>query len=140
VARAAAKPAGRAPATLVRMIERIDDMPAGTWGLRASGKLTRADYEDVLEPVMKEAIASDEARMVVVIADYDGIEPGAALEDAKVGLQVQLRNRSAWKRIAVVTDIEWMAKTMRAFAWLLPGELEIYGLDRVEDAKAWAAG
>jgi hypothetical protein len=27
------------------MIERIDDMPAGTIGLRASGKLSREDYQ-----------------------------------------------------------------------------------------------
>ena len=30
------------------MVERIDDMPAGTIGLRASGKLTRDDYREVL--------------------------------------------------------------------------------------------
>ncbi len=32
------------------MIERIEGMPAGTIGFRASGKLNRADYRDVLEP------------------------------------------------------------------------------------------
>ena len=32
------------------MIERIEEMPAGKMGLRASGKLTREDYRDVLEP------------------------------------------------------------------------------------------
>jgi len=32
------------------MIERIEDMPAGTVGLRASGRLTREDYRKVLEP------------------------------------------------------------------------------------------
>jgi hypothetical protein len=32
------------------MVERIDDMPAGVVGFRASGKLSRADYRDVMEP------------------------------------------------------------------------------------------
>ena len=36
------------------MIERIEEMPAGTMGLRASGKLTREDYRDVLEPALRE--------------------------------------------------------------------------------------
>lgn len=33
-------------------IERIEGMSAGTVGLRASGKLTKADYTDVLEPAL----------------------------------------------------------------------------------------
>jgi hypothetical protein len=32
------------------MIERIEDMPAGTIGLRASGKLTREDYQELSSP------------------------------------------------------------------------------------------
>ena len=31
------------------MIERMDDLPTGVIGLRASGKLTRDDYRDVFE-------------------------------------------------------------------------------------------
>ena len=31
------------------MVERIDDMPAGTIGLRASGKLTVDDYRQGLD-------------------------------------------------------------------------------------------
>src|SRR4029453_3683379 len=37
------------------MIERIDDAPAGVIGIRASGKLTKDDYESVLEPALKGA-------------------------------------------------------------------------------------
>jgi SpoIIAA-like len=122
------------------MVERIEDMPAGVVGLRASGKLTRDDYRDVLEPGLKEAMDSGEARVVFVIADYDGIEPGAAIEDIKTGLGVQLSHREAWKRLAVVTDIDWMAKAMHAFAWAMPGELAVYGMDELEEAKSWVAG
>ena len=34
------------------MIERIEGMPGGTIGLRASGKLSKADYTEVLEPAL----------------------------------------------------------------------------------------
>lgn len=30
------------------MIEKIEDMPAGTIGFRASGKLSREDYREIL--------------------------------------------------------------------------------------------
>jgi hypothetical protein len=35
----------------------MHDMPAGTIGLRASGKLNKADYREVLEPALREAVA-----------------------------------------------------------------------------------
>jgi len=42
------------------MIERIADMPTGTVGLRASGKLTREDCVDVIDPALTEAGAAVE--------------------------------------------------------------------------------
>lgn len=121
------------------MIERIEEMPAGTLGLRASGKLTRADYRDALEPALKEAVESGEARVLFVITGYQGLEGGAVLEDVKTGLEVELRNRSAWKRLAVVTDADWIAKAMQLFGWLVPGELATYGMDELDEAKRWVA-
>ena len=59
------------------MIERIDDMPAGTIGFRAHGVLTKEDYVSVLEPVLREAIDGGEVRMLFELASFDGLEPGA---------------------------------------------------------------
>jgi hypothetical protein len=49
------------------MIERIDDVPAGVIGIRASGKLTKEDYQRVLEPALREAIDSGDARVLFVL-------------------------------------------------------------------------
>ncbi len=46
----------------------------------------------------------------------------------------------AWNRTAVVTDVDWIAKAMHMFGWLTPGEVKLYGLDGLEDAKTWVAG
>lgn len=122
------------------MIERIENMPPGTTGLRASGKLSKDDYRDVLEPALNEAVASGELRLVFALTDFDGLEPGAWVEDAKTGLRVWVRDHAAWKRFALVTDVEWVAKAMHLFAWLTPGEVMIGGLDSLEEAKTWVAG
>ncbi|HEX6689105.1 MAG TPA: STAS/SEC14 domain-containing protein [Solirubrobacterales bacterium] len=122
------------------MIERIDGMPTGTVGLRASGKLSRDDYREVLEPVLREAVDSGELRLVFVLTDFEGLEPGAWIEDVKTGLRVWVRDHSAWKRFALVTDVEWVAKAMRAFAWMAPGEVSVYRLDQLEEAKRWVGG
>jgi hypothetical protein len=121
------------------MVERIEGMPDGVIGVRASGKLTRDDYREVLEPAIKDAIESGEARLLFVLETYDGIEPGAWLEDAKTGIGVEVAHRKEWKRMAVVTDVEWIAKAMHMFAWAMPGELGVYGLDELEEAKGWVA-
>jgi hypothetical protein len=122
------------------MIERIEGMPTGAAGLRASGKLNREDYREVLEPVLREAVESGELRLVFVLTDFEGLDPGAWIEDVKTGLRVWVRDHSAWKRFALVTDVEWVAKAMRAFAWMAPGEVSVYRLDQLEEAKRWVGG
>jgi hypothetical protein len=123
------------------MVERMDDMPAGVIGLRASGKLTKDDYTGALEPALKEAMDSGEARVVFVLTEFAGLDLDATFEDIKTGLGVEFAHRQDWKRLAVVTDVDWVARAMRMFAWAMPGELQVYeDLDKLQEAKAWAAG
>jgi hypothetical protein len=122
------------------MIEPIEGMPAGTIGLRAAGKLSLADYRDVLEPALSRGVQSGELRLAFQLTDFDGLEPGAWIEDMKVGLRVWVREHSAWKRFALVTDVGWVAKATHLFAWLAPGEVKIFELDELEEAKSWVAG
>jgi hypothetical protein len=93
----------------------------------------------VLEPAPAEGVESGELRLLFVLADFDGLEHGAWVEDAKTGLKAWMRDRSAWKRFALVTDVEWVAKAMRMFAWATPGEVLVRGLDGL-DERAWVAG
>lgn len=121
------------------MIERIEGMPAGAVGLRASGKLSKEDYTEVLEPALREGVGSGELRLLFVLTDFDGLEASAVAEDFKTGVQVWFRDHSAWKRFALVTDVEWVAKAMHMFTWLTPGEVLISELDGLEEAKRWVA-
>lgn len=122
------------------MIERIEAMPAGTVGFRASGKLTRDDYRQVLEPVLTEAVESGEIRMLFSLTDFQGLEPGAWFDDVKTGLGLGLGHHSAWKRSAIVTDVEWIGKAFQLFAWMTPGQVKVFPeLDQLEEAKSWVA-
>ena len=122
------------------MIERIDDMPAGTIGLRASGTLSGDEYRQVLEPALRDGIDTGELRLVFVLTDFHGLDMAAIPEDVRTGLSAWFGHHSAWKRFALVTDVEWVAKAMHMFAWLTPGDVMICDLDQLEDAKAWVAG
>lgn len=121
------------------MIERIDGMPPGTVGLRAAGKLSKEDYTEVLEPALREGVESGELRLLFLLTDFKGLEPSALPEDVKTGLRTWARDHSAWKRFALVTDVEWVAKAMHMFTWLTPGEVLIRDLDGLEEAKGWVA-
>lgn len=122
------------------MIERLADAPDGVLGLRSSGKLTRADYVDVLEPALREAVESGGIRLLFVLEDFDGVEPGAWLEDMKTGLGAWVKHHSAWQRMALVADVEWIVKATRMFAWMAPGEVRTFGSAELEEATEWVAG
>jgi SpoIIAA-like len=44
-----------------------------------------------------------------------------------------------WKRIALVTDVEWMIHLTQLFGWMTPGELRDFPLSERDDAVARAA-
>ena len=116
-------------------------MPQGTVGFRAAGEIEREDYDEVLVPELRRAVeAGTGLRTLYVIEDLDEIEPGALWADSKLGFDLGVRHHDAWVRSAIVTDIDWMARATRLFAWMIPGEARVFGLGELEQAKAWVAG
>lgn len=123
------------------MIERLTGMPAGTVGFRAAGDIEAEDYEEVLVPELRRALeAGGGLRTLYLIEDLDEIEPGALWADTKLGFDLGVRHHGAWVRSAIVTDIEWMARATRLFAWMIPGEARVFPLAELAQAKAWVAG
>ena len=119
------------------MIRLLSDLPENVVGIEVSGTVTDDDYERVLVPAVRERLASVGAiRIVYVIGkDFDGWTMGAMWEDAKLGLG-ELKE---WERVAVVTDKDWVRHVVGAIGWMVPGDVRVFGLDGLEDAKAWAA-
>ncbi|KUI44050.1 hypothetical protein AU197_21980 [Mycobacterium sp. IS-1590] len=122
------------------MIEVLPNMPDGVIGFRVSGRLSGEDLRD-FKPEMEQRLQGDEVRIVEIIAPtYEGFGPGGLVEDLKLGFGALISHHSAFKRIAVVTDKEWVVHTLHALAWMVPGEMALFGLDELEQAKTWAAG
>jgi SpoIIAA-like len=124
------------------MVERIEDMPDGTIGFRATGKLTKADYEQVLMPPLRELVeAEKEIRLLFVASDeVEQLELSAVGADIKAGWDLGARHMSLWRRTAMVTDLAWLTKAARAFGWLAPGELRVFGVGQLSEATEWVAG
>ena len=90
--------------------------------------------------ITEQLTSGREIRIVEVIDDYAGFGPGGLMEDLKLGIGSVLPNHSAFKRIAIVTNAEWITHTLHALAWIVPGEMAVFRLDELERAKQWAAG
>ena len=118
------------------MIKQLNDLPAGIVGFEASGKLSANDYRDVVIPALESAFKSGEVRFLIVMTDFGGLSGGALWQDLKVGVE-HLRG---WKRIALVTDIDWVTHATHLFGWMTPGETKTFSLDQRQEAIAWVAG
>jgi hypothetical protein len=121
------------------MIEVLSDLPPGVSGIRLSGRLSGKDFRD-FRSKWETMIGTDEIRFVEVIADdYEGFGPGGLIEDARTGFGALLHHRSAFTRMAIVTDKEWVVHVLHALAWMVPGEFKIFSLDQLDQAAQWAA-
>jgi hypothetical protein len=123
------------------MIEVLDEMPAGTIGIRATGRVTGEEYRELVLPPMRAAAEAGDVRMVFAAGpDFERFELGALAQDARAGITLGIGHPHAWKRVAVVTDVDWIVKSIHMFAWLTPGEVRVFDLDGIDEAKAWVAG
>ncbi|NII10428.1 STAS/SEC14 domain-containing protein [Oleiagrimonas sp. C23AA] len=117
------------------MIEQIPGMPAGTIGFRARGKLTAADYENVIVPDIEAAFTLHrKLRILYAMAgDFDGFEPRALWDDAKLGL----RHFTGFERVAVVADDASLRKTVHLLEAVIPADVREYESDDFAKAMAW---
>jgi SpoIIAA-like len=123
------------------VVERIDGMAAGTLGFRLSGRITRDEYFQVLDPIREQLDQGKKVSFLVETApDFQGLDLGALWEDVKVAGTVGLKYRSSWERLAVVTDKDWMRHGIAAFGWLIPGQIRVFEPAALEEAKAWTGG
>jgi hypothetical protein len=101
----------------------------------------REDYDDLLVPELHRALeAGGGLRTLYLIEDLEEMEPGALWADAKLGFDLGVKHHSSWVRSAIVTDIDWMARASRLFAWMMPGEARVFETSELEQAKAWVSG
>jgi len=116
------------------MIRVLKDMPAGVIGLEAIDEVEKEDYENVIVPLIDNAIAEHGKVRLVYVLGHD-FDDDAVWEDLKLGV----RNPASFERIAVVTDARWVRPAIKAFSLLWPGQAKAFALAHLDDAKRWAA-
>jgi hypothetical protein len=115
------------------VMSQLEGLPTRVTGFEATGKIAAEDYRDVVLPALKQAAQSGDVRFLIVMREFDGISGGAIWQDLKVGIE----HLHAWKRIALVTDVNRMGHLTDLFGWMTPGETKTFALDQREQAIQW---
>lgn len=119
------------------MIERLKDLPAGIDGVKAIGKISKEDYEQVFVPLFDEMRREGRhTRFLYQVGpEFEGFTPGAAWEDAKIGLH----SMRLFDGCAVVTDLSWIQEMTRLARFLVPCPVGVFGNQERDKAIAWLA-
>lgn len=116
------------------MIRPLTRMPVGTLGFEASGTVTAEDYETVLVPALAAAAEAGPIRLLYLLGDdLESYSAGALWSDTRLWAD----HRGSWERVAVVTDVDWVEKAVKAFGWMMPGAVRVFDDDDVDEAKLW---
>ena len=117
------------------MLEPLKNLPPGISGLKAVGTLTRNDYETVLEPLLEDARREGRhLRFLYELGpEFEGVTPGAAWEDAKVGL----RSLSLFEGCAIVSDADWISRVTRFAGFLMPCPVRVFPTSERAEAVRW---
>jgi hypothetical protein len=113
----------------------MTDMPPGTLGFEAVGEVEDDDWEEAVEPVLRDEIAAGrDVRLLYLIGPQSrGVEGDAMRADTGF----RARHATSFERVAVVSDEDWMRPALRALSALLPGKARGFRVRELDDAKAW---
>ena len=119
------------------MLKKMRDMPIGTVGFEAIGKVEDDDFEDVVEPVLRaESAAGRKIRLLYLLGpelrEYEG---DTLAEEMKFAA----RHPTQYERVAVVSDEDWLRPALRVLSVLVPGQLRAFPVARLAAAREWLA-
>jgi SpoIIAA-like len=123
--------------TETAMLRRITDMPSGTIGFEAVGEVDDDDWEEAVEPVLRQEIADGRKVRLMYVLGPEAREVESDAFEADTGFRA--RHASSFERVAVVSDEDWMRPALAALSFLMPGKAKGFRVREIGEAKGWLA-
>ena len=119
------------------MLTKIEDVPAHVAAFKATGKVDKHDYENLLVPELerKDKEHGHLHMLMVLETPVKNFTLGAWMEDAWMGL----KHYRGWRKIAIVTDESAVGTFTNKFSFVIPGKAKGFKLAELETAKKWVA-
>jgi hypothetical protein len=116
------------------MIEVVESQGKVLW-LRARGKLSRADYQEVLIPRLEAVLKEHgKARLLFHLApDFACWELGALWDD----LVFDLKHKDDFEKLAVVGAARWADAAVKIFSRFMSGEVKTMLEEQLAEAWEW---
>ena len=117
------------------MLEKLEDLPREIEGVRASGIVTKEDYEDILSPLIDKARRDGSSiRLLYHFGpEFAGFSPGGAWEEARIGLH-SLR---LFAGCAIVSDVAWLREATRFVSFVMPCPVKVFANSELQQASRW---
>jgi hypothetical protein len=119
------------------MLRRMNDVPVGTIGFEAVGEVEDDDWEDVVEPLLRERIAAGEKVRLLYLMGPAATEVEGDAMKADAGFRA--RHAGAFERVAIVADESWLKPAIKAWSLVMPGKARAFAVHDLPAAKAWLA-
>lgn len=115
------------------MIE-LNELPGGVVRVRPIGIVTGEDYDVAIVPMVDAASRTRPLRCLVEIGpEFRGVSPTGVTRK----IRLVPRALRVLEGCAVVSDLAWVRRLVRAGAFWTPYPLRYFPADRSEDARAW---
>lgn len=117
------------------MITLLTEAPYNVVAFKASGQVTKEDYQQIVIPEVEQLIAKTGKINFLLYLDTDieNFTTGAWFEDVMLGL----KNLGKWNRAAIVTDSSTIIMFTNVFSYIMPGEFKGFTKDFYTDALTW---
>ena len=119
------------------MLEQLTQLPAGIVGVRARGKLTKSDYDNVIRPLLNEARSQGRRLRCIcrVEPEFEGLTPAAVWEDMRLGF----KHLYDFERFAIVSDAAWVRSMARIGGSIMPCPIQVFDNDQWDEALRWVS-
>ena len=119
------------------MMDLMQNLPDHVVGIIASGEVTANDYETFLVPAIEaKLVGQGKLRILYQLGpEFKGFTSGAMWDDLKLGVA----HLTAWEKVAVVTDVDWISNATRLFGFAMPCPVKVFSNKEIADATRWVA-
>lgn len=119
------------------MIVLLSDAPENVVAFRATGEVTKSDYEQVVIPAI-DALVQKQGKinfMLIVDTAMKNFSIGALLQDLGVGL----KHFTRWHKMAIVSESGGVIKFTDFFSYIAPGEAKGFTHAEIDEARRWVS-
>ncbi len=117
------------------MLILIDNLPEQLLGVSAEGRVTEADYQEILLPALDQRLEKhDKINLLFHLGErFTRFTTTALWDDARLGFH----HMHDFRRVAVVTDVAWLKSMVTAANKLAQAQLRVFANSELASAREW---